>query len=67
MGKVVPFKTVPLKFDIFLDETIVKNILKHTGNYEYAKEVILHELYHCQDMSITAKTLNANELFFLNN
>ena len=65
VGKVIPIKTTPLSFNILFNKIIIETIIKQTKSYDYAKSVVLHELYHCKDMSIIANIFKSNEVFFL--
>lgn len=59
----IPVNTKPITFDILLYETIVKCISIPNKSYDFAKAVILHEIFHCKEISITSQIID-NKFYF---
>lgn len=59
-----PVNTNPITFNILLYKTIVEYISIPNKNYNFAKAVILHEIFHCKEISITSQIIG-NKYYFL--
>lgn len=60
----IQINTNPITFDIFLCETIVKCISIPNEKYDFAKAVILHEIFHCKEINITSQIIG-NKYYFI--
>lgn len=60
----IPINTNPITFDILLYETIVKCISISNEKYDFAKAVILHEIFHCKEINITSQIIG-NKYYFI--
>lgn len=58
-----PINTEPITFDILLYETIVKCISIPNKSDNFAKAVILHEIFHCKEINITSQIIGNNYYF----
>lgn len=59
----IPINTNPITFDILLYKTIVKCISIPNEKYDFAKAVILHEIFHCKEINITSQIIG-NKYYF---
>lgn len=66
-------KTSPIlkEDELFFDLIFIDNIISwvedsENEKYDYALEVIMHELYHCKEMIITSQYIDYKKIYFYN-
>lgn len=62
-GRIDIINYYPLSFDMFLNSNVIWRLFDKSQNKEdYASGIIIHELFHCKDISIANSILNISNI-----